>query len=170
MGQKKSQENSDILFREEQRFTQWFIWIFLIGLSCIPVYGIIQQVILKNTFGSKPMSDTGLFIFLIFMLAFSYFFWMIKLRTTVTRDHIWIHLSPLAKRKIPWRDVAKAEIVQYSPWIGYGLRISPSYGTVYNIKGNKGLLMVMKNGKKVMVGTQRSRELEEVARMVMKSL
>ena len=170
MGQMESHKNSEILFREEQRFTQWFIWIFLIGLTCLPIYGIIQQVILNNTFGNKPMSDTGLFVFLIFSLAFCYFFWMIKLRTTVTRDHIWIRLSPLARRKILWRDVAKAEIVQYTPWIGYGLRISPSYGTVYNIKGNKGLFMVLKNGKKVMVGTQKSRELEGVARMVLKSV
>jgi hypothetical protein len=171
MARNEQQENpQEIVYREEQRFTQWFIWVFLIGLCSIPVYGIIQQVILDKTIGSKPMSDTGLFIFLLFSLGFCYFFRILKLQTTVTREHIWIRLSPLAKKKILWKDVAKAEIVQYSPWIGYGLRLSPSYGTVYNIKGNKGLLLVLRNGKKVMVGTQRSRELEEVSRMAVKSL
>ena len=46
-------------------------------------------------------------------------------------------------------------------WIcWYGVRLGSKYGTVYNINGNKGLAIELKNGKKFMVGTQKAAELK----------
>ncbi len=163
-------DKGDVLYKEEQRFTQWFIWALLVGLVCIPLYGIVRQIILKEPFGNNPMSDGGLILFLAGTLVFCYFFWSIRLRTTVTRDYIHIHYPPLANKKIPWNQVSRVEIVQYSPWIGYGMRLMTAYGTVYNTKGNKGLLLFLKEGKKLMIGTQRPRQIEEVVRKAMKSV
>lgn len=160
----------NILFREEQRFTQWFIWTFLLGLAGIPLYGIVQQIFLDKPFGDYPMSDAGLIIFLAGTLLFCYFFRSIRLRTTIARDYLHIHFPPLANKKVFWGDISEVEIVRYSPWIGYGMRISATYGTVYNIKGDKGLLLTLKEGKKVMIGTQRPREIEEVVRKAMRSV
>jgi hypothetical protein len=57
-----------IHFHEEQRFTQWWLWVMLIGICLIPVVGIYQQIFRGIPFGDKPMPDAGLFIFLAVML------------------------------------------------------------------------------------------------------
>lgn len=153
----------NVLFKEEQRFTQWYIWLLLFVILLIPGYGIIQQIMLEVPFGNNPMSDFGLIIFLVAMLLLCLFFWKLKMRTIITRDYLHIKFIPFANKRIRWKDVASAEIVKYSPMIGYGMRFSPHYGTVYNVKGRKGLALKLKNGKKLMIGTQRYREIEDVA-------
>lgn len=51
-----------ILYTEQQKFTQWWIWLLLIALNGIFVYGIYQQIYTKVPFGDNPTSNTGLFI------------------------------------------------------------------------------------------------------------
>ncbi|MBT8285630.1 MAG: hypothetical protein HKO75_09675 [Flavobacteriaceae bacterium] len=160
----------NVLFKEEQGFTQWYIWLLLFVILLIPGYGIIQQMILEVPFGDNPMSNLGLIVFLIGMLLLCLFFWKLKMRTIITRDHLYIKFKPLANKRIRWKDVASAEIVKYSPMIGYGMRFSPLYGTVYNVKGRKGLALKLKNGKKLMIGTQRYREIEDVALGVLRRM
>lgn len=163
-------QNQDVLFKEEQRFSQWLIWVIVILCLSIPTYGIIQQMILKKPFGDNPMPDYALIILFAGMLLLCLLLGLLKLRTVITREHLHIKFIPLANKRILWKDIEDARIVKYSPMIGYGLRIWTPYGTVYNVKGTKGLALVLKNGKKVMVGTQRFREMEEIAQRMMKKV
>lgn len=158
----------NIIFEEEQRFTQWWLWLLLGGILLIPIYGIVQQLVLKEPFGDQPMSDLGLIIFFIGMLAFCGFFWWMRLQITITKYQITINFPPLVKKRILWSDVEQAQIVKYSPLIGYGLRFWTPHGTVYNVKGNRGLFLILKNGKKYMIGTQRHREVEEIIQTLLK--
>ena len=158
----------NVVFREEQRFTQWWLWLLLGGILLIPVYGIVQQVVFNEPFGDNPMSDLGLVIIFFLNLGICIFLWMLKLQTSITKDEIRISYPPLAKKQIRWSEVEKAQIVKYSPFIGYGLRIWTPYGTVYNVKGNRGLSLILKNGKKYMVGTQRHRELDDLIPTLLK--
>lgn len=151
-----------IIFKEEQRFTQWWLWVLVGGILLIPMYGIVQQIVFKEPFGDNPMSDLGLIIIFILNLVIFAFFWMLKLQTAITKDGIAINFPPLAKKRILWSEVEQAQVVKYSPLIGYGLRIWTPHGTVYNVKGNRGLSLVLKNGKKYMIGTQRHREVEDI--------
>jgi len=41
-----------------------------------------------------------------------------------------------------------------------GVRIGTKYGTVYNTQGSEGLLLKFKDGKSVVIGTQRLDELK----------
>jgi hypothetical protein len=156
------------LFKEEQRFTQWYIWLLLLGILALPVYGIIQQLFLDVPFGTKPMSDTGLIIFFMGVLAFCYFFWMMRLQTTITEHDIEIRFIPFVRKRIAWSDVEQATVIKYG-FVGYGIRIWTPYGTVYNVSGNKGLSLLLKNGKKLVVGTQRSHEMEDVVNAIHKN-
>jgi len=47
-------------FADIRKFTQRWIWVFLLGLAGIPAYGIFQQLILGDPFGNQPISDVGL--------------------------------------------------------------------------------------------------------------
>ena len=64
-----------IEFKEQQKFTQWWSWLLLIGLGDIAVYCIIQQFLFGIDFGDKPMSNIGLIIFTLFVFGFIYFNW-----------------------------------------------------------------------------------------------
>ena len=56
-------------FKEKQRFSQWWLWLIIIGLGNIPVIGIYKQLILGEKFGNNPMSDLGLIAFSIFIFG-----------------------------------------------------------------------------------------------------
>lgn len=148
-------------FEEVQRFTQWWIWILLIGVCIIPIVGIVQQLILKQPFGSKPMSDTGLLIFALAMFAILGLFAMLKLTTQIDSTGIQMQYFPILKRKAAWHEIESAKVVSYG-FVGYGIRFGSKHGIVYNTSGNKGLAIKLKNGKKFLIGTQQSEKIEDI--------
>ncbi|OAB28567.1 hypothetical protein SAMN05444395_101321 [Flavobacterium fryxellicola] len=151
-------------FKEEQKFTQWWLWLILIGIALFPVYGIYKQIFLGEIFGDKPMSDVGLTIFAIVMFLIVMLFWLFKLKTEINTKEIRIQFFPLANRIVEWKDVKSAQVLNYGFVGGWGIRLFTKYGTVYNTKGNKGLAIELKNGKKLLVGTQKMDALTEVIR------
>ncbi|XLS27971.1 hypothetical protein ACJD0Z_12265 [Flavobacteriaceae bacterium M23B6Z8] len=150
-----------IEFKEQQKFTQWYLWLVLIGISVIPVFGIVKQIVLGEQFGTRPMSDYGLIIFLILALGLLVFFWIMRLETEIDKNEIRMKFFPFVEKKVEWKDIKKARIVKYD-FVGYGIRIGGEYGTVYNTKGNKGLAIELKNGKKFVIGTHKEEELNRI--------
>ena len=155
----------DVLFSEKQKISFWWLWVLLLLITLIPAYGLYRQVIIGIPFGGNPMSSTGLIIFLIAMLLMVLFFWIIELKTEITEKYILVHFFPFFETKYLWSDVASAEIVNYG-FVGYGIRIGTRYGTLYNTRGNKGLAIQLKNGKKYCIGTQKETELQEVVDVI----
>ncbi|GAB7258310.1 hypothetical protein [Polaribacter sp. OB-PA-B3] len=147
-----------IQFIEKQKFTQWWIWLILIGLAIIPIYGIYEQLIMGNPVGNTPVSNTGMIILSIFIFGFIYFNWYMTLITEINNDGIKMHFVPFVKKTIKWNELKSIKIVNYG-FVGYGIRLGSKYGTVYNINGNKGLAIELKNGKKYVIGTQKEIEL-----------
>jgi len=88
-------------------------------------------------------------------------FFLLNLKTTITKDTIKVQYFPFFKKQFAWTTIAEAELVQYG-FVGYGIRISMKYGTVYNVKGNKGLAIILNNGKKYLIGTQKSDQIEKI--------
>lgn len=148
-------------FKETQRFTQWWLWTLLIGITLIPIVGVLKQVILGQTFGNQPMSDTGLIIFLLLMLAFDYGFWMLRLVTEIDAQSIRVNFFPLARREIQWSEVITYQIVDYGFVGGWGIRMGTRYGTVYNTQGKTGLALTLVGGAKYCIGTQKEEELAD---------
>jgi hypothetical protein len=148
-------------FKEVQRFTQWWLWLILLGIGIIPILGIYKQIILGEPFGDQPMSDVGLIIFAIFIFALIAFFRIMQLKTEVDEKGIRMNFFPLVKKEVLWTDLKSAEVVNYG-FVGYGIRMGTKHGTVYNTKGNKGLAIELQNGQKFVIGTQKESELEKV--------
>ena len=89
-------------------------------------------------------------------------FFRIRLITNINQNEIRMKFFPFVKKHINWKDVKSAEIVNYGFVGGWGIRLWTKYGTVYNTKGNKGLAIELKNGKKFLIGTQKETELNNV--------
>ena len=148
----------DFQFIEQQKFNQWWIWIFLIPLGLFAIYGGVRQLFFEIPFGDKPLSDAWMIIFLFGVLAFIYFFRSMKLITEINAIGIKMRFVPMTKREVKWQDIKAAKIVNYG-FVGYGIRYGSKYGIVFNTSGNKGLAIELKNGKKFVIGTQKEQEL-----------
>ncbi len=154
----------ETLFYEEQRFRQAWIWVLLLGVLGILLWGIFQQEILGEPYGDKPVPTFVLVLLCALPLGLIWFFAQLKLMTTVTETEILIHFRPLARRNIPISEIRKAYIRKYRPiseFGGWGVRYGGK-GMAYNVSGNKGLQLELKNGKLVLIGTQKNEALEKV--------
>lgn len=155
------------LFRETQRFTKWWIWLLILVPPVIVLFGIVQQVILGHPFGDNPASNLTLIILgLIFVLLMPLLFTKLRLTTTVYSDTIHIRFFPLQPRGrfIRFDEIKSFHAREYHPireYGGWGIRYGHS-GMVYNVSGNWGLQLELISGKKILIGSQKARELEEV--------
>ena len=156
----------DILFSERQRFKQIWLWVLLLGINAVALFGFITQVFFGKTFGDEPASNGELAIVLALVTVISFFMYSFRLDTSILKDGIYYRFLPFQKKfkKIEWQSISKAYVRRYRPLIeygGWGIRFGP-LGTAYNISGNKGLQLVLNSGKKFLLGTQKPEELERV--------
>tara|TARA_R110002051_G_scaffold222134_2_gene285773 strand:- start:71 stop:526 length:456 start_codon:yes stop_codon:yes gene_type:complete len=142
------------------------VFRFLLG-----VYGIIQQIIYKNPMGDKPMTDAGLIFFTVSMFFLTLLIFFIKLTTKIDEKGIHYQFYPfqLSIKKIPWNELAKVGVRTYLPiseFGGWGLRggffFNKGKEKAVNISGNIGIQLIFKNGKKLLIGTQKKQEVESV--------
>ena len=102
-------------------------------------------------------------VFATFMFSFLFmvFFYTLKLNTQVTGEGIQIKTLYVVSRLIRFDDIASAEDVQYRPirdYGGWGIRFGRN-GMAYNMSGDRGVVLKLKNGKRILIGSQRSAEL-----------
>ena len=155
-----AQTGAKIEFKEEQKFTQWWLWLILIGVGILPILGVYKQFILGEKFGDKPMSDLALIIFCVFTFGLIAMFGFMRLKTEIDQNEIRMSFFPFVKKRVNWNEIKNAEVVNYGFVGGWGIRLWTKYGTVYNMKGNKGLAIELHNGKKFLIGTQKETELK----------
>ena len=149
-------------FKEEQKFTQWWLWLILIPIGILPIFGIYKQLILGEQFGDKPMSDLRLIIFSVIIFLLIGLFLIMKLKTSIDKNGIQMSFFPFTKKRVEWNEIKNTKVLNYGFVGGWGILIRTKYGTVYNIKGNKGLAIELKSGKKFLIGTQKETELNNV--------
>jgi hypothetical protein len=164
-------------FFESQRFRQTWVWVLLICvmLPLIAIFGfaLYQQAVLGRPFGNQPMSNTKLITVLavnvgilagaIVMLWFAHLDVAVRDRELVIR-FVPFHLKP---RRIALDDIAEAQARRYRPIVeygGWGIRYGFN-GMAYNVSGNEGVQLTLRNGKRILIGSQRSGELERALRV-----
>ncbi|MCX7744674.1 MAG: hypothetical protein N2167_08950 [Flavobacteriales bacterium] len=157
--------NKEILFSETQRFKQIWIWVILLGINSISIYGIYQQIVLGIPYGENPMSNTGLIITSSITTLLTIFFLLSRLDTKITNDGILIKFFPfhIKNKKFNWNQIKKAYLRKYSPireFGGWGLRLFGN-SIAYNVMGNVGLQLELSNKKKILIGTNKPSELKE---------
>lgn len=149
----------NIVFKETQKFNQVWLWALLLAINVIPVWGIYRQIFRGLPFGNNPAPNWILILFFIFTFSVLFFFWMLQLTTIIDQEGVSIRFYPFTKKRILWSDIQSAEVLNYGFVGGWGIRFGTQYGTVYNTSGNRGLALILKDGNKLCVGTQREEEL-----------
>jgi hypothetical protein len=159
------------LFSEEQRFDQlWLkipIYVLAFGNVALFVYGMVRQLIIGQPWGDSPMSDTALVIVSCLTIAIwtgvILLFEKSKLITNIYEKEIRLRFPPFfSKEKIYSTEaIKKMEVRKYNPiWEfgGWGVRHGLK-GKAYNVKGNIGLQLYFKDGKRLLIGTQKQEQV-----------
>ena len=157
-------------FTESQKFRQWWLWALLLGITGLFGYGLYQQLYLGIPWGTNPASDIVLLITLLIPVGLIVLFLTLRLDIQIDKTGISYRFFPFQQRfkTIPWADVDQAYVRKYKPIIeygGWGWRIGVmGKGQALNMSGNQGLQIIFKNGKKLLLGTQKPDALEQVLR------
>lgn len=153
----------EVLFNERQKFNQTWIWVILIPLCLIMLYGLIQQLILGIPSGSNPAPNSALILGALIPIAISALFYLLTLKTHIDKNYLRFSFYPLLKeRSHRWEDIKSAQIINYGFVGGWGIRLGTKHGTVYNTSGKMGLKIRLKSGKTFVIGTQKPEALSAV--------
>ena len=166
----------EVLFEETQRFTQKWIWILLIAIvvfvSGPTIVGFVKQLFLGQPFGNKPMSNSGVVILTIFNIIIPaipiYLFAYMKLETVIKKEGIYVRFFPFVMKDkfYGWNDLNQCYVRQYHPvgeFGGWGMK---GFGKnrALNVSGNMGIQLETKDGYRMLIGTNKPQEVEEVLR------
>lgn len=135
----------DPRFREVQRFRQPWIWGLLGGIA------LLMLVL-------GPILWGGLAI----VVGVAGLIYSLRLHTEVRIDGIYFKMWPIHRsfRHISWSEIEHYESKQYSPlreFGGWGIRWVPGK-IAYNVSGSQGIWIERKNGRSILIGSQRTEE------------
>lgn len=150
----------NIFFSEEQRFNQLFTWLIIAPVLAITSYQLFEIVADKT----RPITSEeliGLGIAFVVTVGVGLLFYHMKLITQIDNAKIHIRFTPFVNKTIHWTEVNRAFITTYKPIMeygGWGIRRRTGK-TAYSVSGKQGLQLVLKNGKMILIGTQKSDEI-----------
>jgi len=137
------------LFEEKQKFTQWWLWVILLSFPIISV---------------GPFDDNEINIYHVLIgLAIPLLFYLFELKIKVNEDGFHYKFFPfhLKFHVIKIDEIESFKAMEYSPlkeYGGWGIRYGFK-GKAYNVRGNKGVKIFLKNGTNIMFGSQKHKEL-----------
>lgn len=163
---------NEMLFYEKQRFTQPWLWIILGSVNALFLYGFLVQVVMGKPFGDKPAPDLVLIIVLLFLFCLTFVMLISRVETVLEKEGIRVRLFPLQIkfRQYPWESISKAYTRTYNPLVEYGGWGLKGFGKnkAINISGNQGLQLEFKDGKRLLIGTKKTIEINSVLQKIYK--
>ena len=157
--------SSNEMYNKTKRFTQ--IWIFVLTgtITILLISGFIYQELTHRMFGNNPLSHNDFIVSISNMIIIDLLFYLVHLSTKIDSNGISFHFFPLhlKYRVYNWDEIETVYLRKYDPvsdYGGWGIRYSFKEGMAFTTVGNIGLQIVLKNGKKVLIGTQKNGEIK----------
>lgn len=145
-----------------------WLWVILFGVDLLLIYGVFLQLVQKQPFGNKPLSNPGLLAITAFKLLLTLFFLLVRLETRITDSGIAVRLFPfhLRFREYPWKAVYRCSVWKYNPIRdlgGWGVRIGFfGKGRALTVGGHYGIQLEFTNGSRLLIGTRKQREVSTI--------
>jgi hypothetical protein len=158
---------SEPIYVEKQGLFKSLIAIIVISMATTDLVLLttpaFQQVIKTGFFSWETLKfflGINLAIFLVEFMTLR----ILRLKTQVREDGIYIQFLPFIWnwKQFAWEDIQHWEVRQYSPiweYGGWGIKGTRN-NRAYNLWGKQGLQLVLKNGKKVLIGTQQPEDIK----------
>jgi hypothetical protein len=159
-----SEKTAGLAFYEVQKMNHvWWVMLLVYGLTALCWWGYLQQIIFGEPWGSKPAPDWMMWlIWIVFGFGLPVFFNLLRLEVRVDNNNIAIRYHPLMNREISLLNIEHFEVRQYSAlkeYGGWGIR-GGSQKKAYNVYGNEGVELTMRDGSNIMIGSQEAEALE----------
>jgi len=157
------------IFKEEQRFTQLWLHILLLVSFIGPVILVVNDFVKKKDKEGEAL--LGIIVLIGAMILIYGLIFSLKLKTRIDEKGIHFRFIPFhfTSRMVSWSDIEKGYVRNYeaiSEYGGWGIKGGKlwrkSNGVAYNVKGDIGLQLELKNGKKILIGTQKQEEMNRV--------
>jgi hypothetical protein len=155
----------EAIYHEEQKPRQWFI-VGAIGLSVIVTLFMGIRILMVREFESLSVQYLVGTSLILLAIAEVILFSKFKMTSEVCSDMIRVKFTYLFLRwkEIKFDEIESYEINKYSPireYGGWGIRYSPLMKKkAYNISGNMGIKLKLKDGWTLLIGTQRPEEFK----------
>lgn len=156
-----------LTFEEKQKFNQPLLLIPIVGMAVMSIVWLIMQLVVEQPVGNHPMPDAGLIILCVTLCGSAALLLSMRLHTRIDENGIAMRYAPFLSRKWSWSELRSAEVLDYGFVGGWGIRFWTSYGTVYNVRGSKGLAIKLRNGRKLLIGTQKPAEMKQAVELHM---
>ena len=152
------------VFLEKQWFNQWWLWVMFTVVFGICLIEPIKKVSESGTFSINHF-DIGFWIGFTVIIGVIILFKYLVLHTEINDGGITYQFVPFhaSEKRIKWNEIERCYGRKYRPiseFGGWGVRMG-SKGGAYNVKGNLGIQIEFKNGKKLLIGTQKPKEAQQ---------
>lgn len=157
-----------IEFYEVQRMRQWWIWLVMIAVNVIFIWGCIQQFLLQKPWGTNPMNNVELIIVTASMILLNMMMFSTKLHTYINNEGVFVRFFPFHFRYkfFDWNNIETLQVKKYNSYRagGWGLKVTLDGTRYYIVSGNMCLSLILENGRKIIISTKRPIEMEVVLR------
>ena len=165
---------NELIYREEQRFGFWLRWLVALSVALVVPFSIFSLIEFSSKQGSPDMLTilTLIISTICAPVAVAVLFGMVKFETEVRPDGLYVRYFPFHVhfKRFTAKDLSEYYARQYRPILeygGWGIRWCLMKGKAYNVSGNKGVQLVFKNGKRLLIGSQWADELEKAILSIM---
>ena len=152
-------EYEQILFEEKQRLPKWLFWVTAAA-------SVITAMVVCFVFKIQENTPVAAVIAVMFvLLSTPVFLWIFTLDTQVRQDGLYfkIYLMMPRYKKIGFDEIQECCAREYKPiseYGGWGIKWGKS-GKAYNMSGKEGVQLVLQDGKRILIGSQKADELAE---------
>jgi hypothetical protein len=151
-----------VLFRETQRFQLGYARIALAMPPAILTVLSCLQIFFHHPWGGPPVTNGGLLFLTILTLSVYIRLITIRLVTELRSERLSVAMKGLWRRvRVPVADICEAAAVEFDPvreYGGYGVRSGPR-GEAYIASGKQAVQLELCGGRKLLIGSQRAKEL-----------
>ena len=138
----------DTAFQEEQSFDQIWVWA-LLGIELVVM--LVPLILTGQPWWTLILSVGVMVLTMVLLASF-------KLYTRIDSSGVHYRMKPFhfKEQTIIWDDIDQIFVRKYSPILeygGWGIRFGRN-GKAFNMRGNYGIQIVKKDGKRILIGTQ----------------
>ena len=157
------------VFTETQKFNQSWMRVVLVSLALLTILPVMIMVDWNELPTAELIIVSIAIAFTLLMIGFILFVFRLDSRIDDYGIHYGFFPIPGRMNKLAWSEIEKMYVRKYSPigdyggW-GYRINFNKSKGKAYNVRGNIGIQLELKSGRKILIGTQKKEEAESAIR------
>ncbi|MBN1505496.1 MAG: hypothetical protein JW955_01550 [Sedimentisphaerales bacterium] len=164
---------SEAIYREVQRWSLTSRCL-LMALCLLGVAGGVVSAVVILTRDTWQWASLPVVAFcgILIPMGVGLLIWVARLETEVRQDGLYIRYVPFHRRfrRFALQDLSEYHVRTYRPLVeygGWGIRYGWK-GRAYNVSGNRGVQLIFKDRRRLLVGSSRPSELEAAIRSIVR--